>query len=197
MHTHRHPHMHKHKHTHNIHKTCTHAPLQVEAPWRWSAYKAAETGGLESADAGLTPAGLWVYHSGVFVCVCVLQVGCAEQSTTCNNMGGRSVCLSNTLCPPNMCCVIPVCALQDVCLTFQWSRMFVMDEIKEYNRYSSVTFIDFLEALGRAADMKSLPDPEDIEEAGYSNILEWATEKERVDGNPDGAGVCVCCCLPV
>jgi len=44
--------------------------------------------------------------------------------------------------------------------------MFVLDEVKDYARYTSLTFIDFLEALGRAADMKSLPGPEDLEQAG-------------------------------
>mgnify|MGYP006304423505 CR=1 FL=1 len=44
--------------------------------------------------------------------------------------------------------------------------MIVLDEVKDYSRYISLTFIDFLEALGRAADMKSLPSPQDIEEAG-------------------------------
>eukprot|EP00983_Pelagomonas_calceolata_P113266 1159965-Pelagomonas_calceolata.AAC.23 len=149
--------------------------------------------------------------------------------------------------------------------------MFVLDEIKDYSRYTSLTFIDFLEALGRAADMKSLPNPEDLEAAasrqgcgegtlhtgfglnhaphgaisinsgfwkvctsfmplpratrallletcwickhdktlvtaldnctwrfmpdriagacaGYSNILDWAFDKERLEGNPEGSG---------
>ena len=51
--------------------------------------------------------------------------------------------------------------------------MFVLDEIKDYSRYTSLTFIDFLEALGRAADMKSLPNAEDIEEAGSVHTLGW------------------------
>jgi len=77
--------------------------------------------------------------------------------------------------------------IQDAILTFLWSRMFVLDEIKDYSRYTSLTFIDFLEALGRAADMKSLPNPEDLEAAGYSNILDWAFDKERLEGNPEGS----------
>jgi hypothetical protein len=32
---------------------------------------------------------------------------------------------------------------------------------------------DFLEALGRAADAKSLPSASDLDEAGYASILEW------------------------
>ncbi|GFH24772.1 uncharacterized protein HaLaN_22626, partial [Haematococcus lacustris] len=44
--------------------------------------------------------------------------------------------------------------LQDAALCFLWSRMYVLDEVKDYQRYSSVTFVDFLEALARVADMK-------------------------------------------
>ncbi|KAL6756926.1 hypothetical protein V8C86DRAFT_2637564 [Haematococcus lacustris] len=70
--------------------------------------------------------------------------------------------------------------------------MYVLDEVKDYQRYSSVTFVDFLEALARVADMKSLPEEADLEAAGYTNILEWAMDKERLEGSADksegGAG---------
>lgn len=75
--------------------------------------------------------------------------------------------------------------LQDANLAFLWSRMAVLDEIKDYGRYTSLTFVDFLEALGRVADMKSLPLDSDLDSAGYNNILEWALDKERMEGNPD------------
>lgn len=48
--------------------------------------------------------------------------------------------------------------------------MYVIDEVKDYQRYTSLTFIDFLEALGRCADMKSLPPQADIEAAGGQAI---------------------------
>lgn len=60
----------------------------------------------------------------------------------------------------------PLVTLQDAILTYQWSRMYVLDEIKDYSRYTSLTFVDFLEALGRTADMKSLPSAQELEEAG-------------------------------
>lgn len=63
--------------------------------------------------------------------------------------------------------------------------MVVVDEIKDYQRYTSLTFTDFLEALGRVADMKSLPLDSDLDAAGYQNILEWAIEKERLEGATD------------
>jgi len=81
-------------------------------------------------------------------------------------------------------------APQDAILTFQWSRMFVVDEIKDFARLTSLTFIDFLEALGRTADMKSLPNLEDIQAAGARASLAWQ------DGLPPGlegfqaAGAC-------
>jgi hypothetical protein len=44
--------------------------------------------------------------------------------------------------------------------------MGVIDEVKDYQRYTCITFVDMLEALGRVADMKSLPSKVDIEAAG-------------------------------
>eukprot|EP00879_Flechtneria_rotunda_P024201 GHRR01025649.1.p1 GENE.GHRR01025649.1~~GHRR01025649.1.p1 ORF type:complete len:986 (+),score=357.96 GHRR01025649.1:892-3849(+) len=61
--------------------------------------------------------------------------------------------------------------LADANLAFLWSRMFVIDGIKDYSRYTSLTLIDFLEALGRVADFKSLPTASDLDAAAYANIL--------------------------
>lgn len=73
--------------------------------------------------------------------------------------------------------------LQDSTLAYLWSRMQTVDEIKDYQKMISLTFIDFLEALGRVADMKSFPTSQDLEHAGYNDILEWAIDKERVEGS--------------
>jgi hypothetical protein len=54
-------------------------------------------------------------------------------------------------------------------MAFLWSRMMTMDEIKDYAKYSSFTFIDFLEGLGRVADMKSMPLEVELESAGEEN----------------------------
>eukprot|EP00878_Enallax_costatus_P045018 GHUV01053851.1.p1 GENE.GHUV01053851.1~~GHUV01053851.1.p1 ORF type:complete len:472 (+),score=157.43 GHUV01053851.1:213-1628(+) len=72
--------------------------------------------------------------------------------------------------------------LADANLAFLWARMYVIDEIKDYVRYTSLSFTDFLEALGRVADSKSLTTASDLDAAGYSSILEWALEKERMEG---------------
>ena len=56
--------------------------------------------------------------------------------------------------------------LQDAGLAYLWSRMYTIDEIKDYTKYSCITFVDFLEALGRVADMKSLPSSSDLDLSG-------------------------------
>jgi hypothetical protein len=77
--------------------------------------------------------------------------------------------------------------LTDGTLAFLWSRMMTVDEIKDYTKYSSFSFIDMLEGLGRVADMKSLPLESELEAAGYNNVLEWAIDKERLEGVSSGA----------
>ena len=51
-------------------------------------------------------------------------------------------------------------------LAYLWGRMGIVDEIKDYARYESLTFIDFLEALARLADLKPLPAASDLADAG-------------------------------
>lgn len=52
--------------------------------------------------------------------------------------------------------------------------------------YTTLSFTDFLEALGRVADAKSLPTASDLDAAGYGNVLEWAIDKERLEGGGGG-----------
>jgi hypothetical protein len=56
--------------------------------------------------------------------------------------------------------------LQDATLAYLWGRMQTVDEIKDYQKYISITWVDMLDALGRVADMKSLPTKADLEAAG-------------------------------
>ncbi len=44
--------------------------------------------------------------------------------------------------------------------------MYTIDEIKDYQKYISITWVDMLDCLGRVADMKSLPKKADLEAAG-------------------------------
>ena len=67
--------------------------------------------------------------------------------------------------------------LQDGMLAYLWSRMTTIDEIKDYSKYESLTFIDMLEALGIIADMKALPLGSDLAAADI-NILEWQLAKQ-------------------
>eukprot|EP00873_Tetraselmis_striata_P034657 jgi/Tetstr1/454921/TSEL_041784.t1 len=86
-------------------------------------------------------------------------------------------------------------ALQEATQCFMWSRMVVIDELKagasapacDFARYECLTFIDFLEALGRVAEMKFLPAASDLKTAGYDNVLEWAIAKESGEDGGEGS----------
>jgi hypothetical protein len=54
--------------------------------------------------------------------------------------------------------------------------MSTIDEVRDYAKFESLTFVDFLEALGLVADTKPLPRANDLAEAGI-NSLQWATAK--------------------
>ncbi len=64
--------------------------------------------------------------------------------------------------------------LQQAQLCFLWSRMLVVDEIKDFARHEALSFVDFLEALARVAELKSLPSYSDLEDAGYA-VLQSAS----------------------
>ncbi|KAK9825957.1 hypothetical protein WJX74_001162 [Apatococcus lobatus] len=51
-------------------------------------------------------------------------------------------------------------------LAYLWGRMGIVDEIKDYGRYESLTFTDFLEALARLAELKPLPSASDLADGG-------------------------------
>ena len=56
--------------------------------------------------------------------------------------------------------------MQQAQLCFLWSKMMVIHEIKDFSRHESISFVDFLEALARVAELKSLPSFSDLEDAG-------------------------------
>jgi hypothetical protein len=60
-------------------------------------------------------------------------------------------------------------------LVFCWSKMRVSDELFMRQVDTSLTFVDFLEALGRVADMKALPTDEEIASFGLApdDVLGW------------------------
>ena len=45
-------------------------------------------------------------------------------------------------------------------------------------RYVSLSFVDFLEALGRLADLKPLPSHSELDLAGYDSIVAWHRDRE-------------------
>lgn len=61
-------------------------------------------------------------------------------------------------------------------LAFLWSRMKCIDECsnaKSMSRAQSLSFLDFLEALGRVSDMISPPPPEDLASMGFSDVSSY------------------------
>lgn len=56
--------------------------------------------------------------------------------------------------------------------------MWVQDEIKDYGKYESLSFIDFLEGVGRVAHLKALPTFVDLERLGYSDVFEWSRARD-------------------
>ena len=64
-------------------------------------------------------------------------------------------------------------------LAFLWSRMQFSDEYKDALKVQSLTFVDFLEALGIIADRISLPTANELEQLGYASILEWHLDRDK------------------
>ena len=56
---------------------------------------------------------------------------------------------------------------------FGTARMMVNDEIAQWAKYETLTFIDFLDALGRVADMLSWPSMADVKAMGFEDALQW------------------------
>lgn len=63
-------------------------------------------------------------------------------------------------------------------LAYCQSKMLVIDEVKDYARFESMTFIDFLEGLGRVADGRELPNKDELTAWGFSNTLEWRLARD-------------------
>ncbi|KAK3289603.1 hypothetical protein CYMTET_2970, partial [Cymbomonas tetramitiformis] len=55
---------------------------------------------------------------------------------------------------------------RDVYCCFNWSRMMVCDELRGRRKFASLGFVDFIEFLGRVADLVCAPTPEDLEAYG-------------------------------
>jgi len=61
--------------------------------------------------------------------------------------------------------------LRECRLTYVWSRMKVIDEVGSHDTWGYITYVDWLEALARMAQLKCVPSPSDLEEMQSLNIL--------------------------
>ncbi|GMH46394.1 hypothetical protein TrRE_jg10777 [Triparma retinervis] len=79
---------------------------------------------------------------------------------------------------------------REAMLCFFKSRMCVVDEVKSRHKYISLTYTDFLEALGRVSDVVSIPTSEDMEMLGADNMCDYK-EKLRVlsASKQEGGGI--------
>eukprot|EP00798_Chlamydomonas_sp_ICE-L_P014655 gene14655-20689_t len=72
-------------------------------------------------------------------------------------------------------------------IAFVWSRLRYYDEVtskRSYQLSRSLSFIEFLEALGRIADMISFPPPDELVEGGYDpEHPTWDYIKQAVDND--------------
>ena len=66
--------------------------------------------------------------------------------------------------------------LHQAVLCYVWSRMTVIDEVKDFAKFEALTFIDFMEALALVADFKWLPLASDLAAADI-NMLQWSLAK--------------------
>ena len=74
-------------------------------------------------------------------------------------------------------------------LVFAWSKMTVVDDVACRKRAGELTFVDFLEALGRCADMRSVPTDADLgayglqasEIARYEHLLIEEGDTAKLD----------------
>ena len=47
------------------------------------------------------------------------------------------------------------------------------DEIVNFEKSETLTLTDFLEALGRVADMRALPSEEELDVNGFANVFDY------------------------
>eukprot|EP00238_Polyblepharides_amylifera_P000199 CAMPEP_0196572390 /NCGR_PEP_ID=MMETSP1081-20130531/2449_1 /TAXON_ID=36882 /ORGANISM="Pyramimonas amylifera, Strain CCMP720" /LENGTH=598 /DNA_ID=CAMNT_0041889699 /DNA_START=171 /DNA_END=1964 /DNA_ORIENTATION=- len=63
-------------------------------------------------------------------------------------------------------------------LVFVWSQMLSADEIKGMEAYTTMSFLEFLEALMRCADAKDLPTRQQLKDFGFKSTLEVIEKNE-------------------
>ena len=77
---------------------------------------------------------------------------------------------------------------REAMLCFFKSRMCVVDEVKSRHKYISLTYTDFLEALGRVADVVSIPTNEDMEVLGAQNMCDYREKIRALSASKQEGG---------
>ena len=70
---------------------------------------------------------------------------------------------------------------------FIMSQMYVVDEMKHWQRHESLHFVDFLECICRVADVMDLPIKEHLLEDGYQSYHDF-TEQRKAAAEAAAAG---------
>jgi len=73
--------------------------------------------------------------------------------------------------------------LREARVTYAWSRMKVIDEVASHDTWGYITYIDWLEALARMAQLKCVPSPEDLEEMATKKIIKSSGADNNMYGN--------------
>ncbi|GMH86232.1 hypothetical protein TrST_g6890 [Triparma strigata] len=72
---------------------------------------------------------------------------------------------------------------REAMLAFFNSRMVVCDEVKKRDRYISLQYVDFLEAISRVADTVSVPTDQDMRAVGAINICDFKLKQKSSGGD--------------
>ena len=70
--------------------------------------------------------------------------------------------------------------IRDINLMFTVSKMPVANYVKDWDKHTSLSYLDFLEVIARISDYLSLPSYEQIREAEYDNVLEMFKYDHRL-----------------
>ena len=76
-------------------------------------------------------------------------------------------------------------SLREAQLCFLYSQMRVIRQFVDAEKYESLTFVDFLEALARVSECIPIPPLADIKSRGYKSALDWLSKTSQVDARND------------
>ena len=65
-------------------------------------------------------------------------------------------------------------------LCFFWSRMVVADEVKSRHKFMTLSWVEFLEALARVADMTNVPTDEMVADCGAINMIDYEFKVQKM-----------------